>query len=234
MFILCIIFAPVLLLFLVSLITRRWQNKWKLYLVFGKKGSGKSTYLVKLAFKYLKKGYNVYTNMSDMMLPGVRLFDINLLGDFVPEKNSLLLVDEVGMIWDNRNFKNFKPSVRDFFKLQRHHKVIVYLASQTFDIDKKLRDLTDGMILNINLLNVFSLGKTIRRSVTLTESTSEAESRIAENLKFCAIWNWKLTYIPKWSKYFNSFVVPEMPSLPFKENLSNRAEQQLLDLDTHN
>lgn len=234
MIILCIIFAPVVLFLFVSLITRRWKNKWKLYLVFGKKGSGKSTFLVKLAYQYLKKGYTVYTNMDDLMLPGVRLFDINFLGDFVPEANSLLLVDEVGMIWDNRNFKNFKPSVRDFFKLQRHYHVIVYLASQTFDIDKKLRDLTDGMILNINILNVFSLGKTIRRSVTLTESTSEAESRIAENLKFCAIWNWKLTFIPKWSKYFNSFVVPDMPKLPYREILSKRAEQQLLDLDAEN
>ena len=41
--------------------------------------------------------------------------------------NSVLLVDEVGMIWDNRQFKNFKPEVRDWFKLQRHYRVKVYL-----------------------------------------------------------------------------------------------------------
>ena len=35
--------------------TRKYLNPYKLYLVFGQKGSGKSTYLVKLAKKHLKK-----------------------------------------------------------------------------------------------------------------------------------------------------------------------------------
>ena len=219
--------SPVFLVFIILLITKKWMNPYRLYLVFGKKGSGKSTYLVKLAIKYQKKGFIVYTNMPDMMVNGVRYFDIDNLGEFVPIAHSLLLVDEVGMIWDNRNFKNFKPSVRDFFKLQRHYKVITYLASQTFDIDKKLRDLTDGMILNVNVLNVFSIGKTIKRKITLTESTSEAESRIAEDLKFTPFWNWKYTYIPKWSKYFNSYEAPALPELPFKEIVCTDAKKQL-------
>lgn len=234
MIVLAIIFCPVLFVLIIGLITRKWRNPWKLFLVFGKKGSGKSTYLVKLAYKYLKKGFYVYTNMDDMMLPGVRWFNIDLLGEFVPEAHSLLLVDEVGMIWDNRNFKNFKPSVRDFFKLQRHYKVLVYLASQTFDVDKKLRDLTDGMILNINVLNVLTIGKTITRKITLTESTSEAESRIAENLKFRPFWNWKFTFIPKWAKYFNSFEVPELPKLPYREIVSREAQNQLETLSPSN
>lgn len=218
---LIVLFGPITCIFIILIVTRKWVNPYKLFLVFGKKGSGKSTYLVKLAIKYLKKKWYVYTNMPDMTVPGVRLFDIEQLGDFIPVQHSLLLLDEVGMVWDNRNFKNFKPSVRDFFKLQRHYKVICYMASQTFDVDKKLRDLTDGMILNLNVLNVLSVGKTIRRHVTLTESTSEAESRIAEDLKFQPIWNWKFTWIPKYAKFFNSFEVPAMPELPYKEILCN-------------
>lgn len=227
MTLLLIVFSPILLFLLIAFLTRKWRNPYKLFLVFGKKGSGKSTFLVKLAYRYLQKGWNVYSNMPDLMLSGVRLIDIDKLGDFVPEGHSVLLIDEVGMIWDNRNYKNFKLSVRDFFKLQRHYKVITFLASQTFDIDKKLRDLTDGMILNINVLNVFSVGKTIRRKITLTESTSEAESRIAEDLKFNPIWSWKFTFIPKWSKYFSSFQVPEMPLLPFDEIVCSNAVKQL-------
>lgn len=200
-----------------NLLTRKYINPYKLYMVFGKKGSGKSTYLVRQAKKYMKKGYSVYTNMTDCMLPGVRIFDVDDLGEFVPEANSCLLIDEVGMIWDSRNFKNFKPSVRDFFKLQRHYHVVCFLASQTFDIDKKLRDLCDGMILFTNVFNVFSLGRPITKRIVLTESTSEAESRISENLKFCPIWYWKITYIPKWIKYFNSFDVPDMPKLSYNQ-----------------
>lgn len=196
-----------------DLATRKYLNPYKLYLVFGKKGSGKSTYLVKLARKHLKKGWIVYTNMEELFMPGVRHFEIKHLGDFVPEAHSLLLLDEVGMIWDNRDYKTFKPQVRDFFKLQRHYHVKVYMASQTFDVDKKLRDLCDGMYLHSNFARVFTLGKRITRRVVITESTSEAESRISEDLKICPFWEWTLTYIPRWAKFFDSHAIPEKPHL---------------------
>ena len=199
--------------------TRKYLNPYKLYLVFGKKGSGKSTYLVKLAARHLKRGWLVYTNMDELFIPGVRHFEIQHLGDFVPEAHSLLLLDEVGMIWDNRDYKTFKPGVRDFFKLQRHYHVKVYMASQSFDVDKKLRDLCDGMFLHTNFMRVFTLGKRIVRKITITESTSEAESRIAQDLKICPFWDWTLTYIPKWAKYFDSHVIPDKPSLKYKEDV---------------
>ena len=197
--------------------TRKYLNPYKLYLVFGKKGSGKSTYLVKLAKQYLKrkKRWNIYTNMDELFIPGVRHFDIKHLGDFVPEADSLLLLDEVGMIWDNRDYKTFRPEVRDFFKLQRHYHVTVYMASQTFDVDKKLRDLCDGMFLHSNFMRVFTLGRRITRQVVITESTSEAESRISEDLKILPFWNWTLTYIPKYAKYFDSHSIPEKPHLKY-------------------
>lgn len=203
---------------LFDITTRKYLNPYKLYLVFGKKGSGKSTYLVKLAKKHLKKNWIVYTNMEELFMPGVRHFDIQHLGDFVPEAHSLLLLDEVGMIWDNRDYKTFKPQVRDFFKLQRHYHVKVYMASQTFDVDKKLRDLCDGMYLHTNFARVFTLGKRIVRKVVITQSTSEAESRISEDLKMCPPWEWTLTYIPRWAKFFDSHAIPEKPPLTYSED----------------
>lgn len=196
-------------------LTKKYLNPYRLYLIFGKKGSGKSTYLTKLACKYLKKGWTVYSNMPDLTVPGTRYIDIEELGDFVPEANSLLLVDEVGMIWDNRNFKNFKPSVRDFFKLQRHYKVIVYLASQSFDVDKKIRDLTDGMYLQQNVARVWTIGRKIRRQVTLTEPVGDMESKITESLKWCPFWDWTFTFIPAWAGKFDSRVIPEKPYLSY-------------------
>ncbi len=199
--------------------TRRYLNPYKLFLVFGKKGSGKSTYLVKLAKQHLKRGWIVYTNMEELFMPGVRHFNIQHLGDFVPEARSLLLLDEVGMIWDARDYKMFRPVVRDFFKLQRHYHVKVYMASQTFDVDKKLRDLCDGMFLHTNFMRVFTLGKRITRKVVIVESTAEAESRISENLAICPPWEWTLTYIPRWAKYFDSHAIPDMPKLEYKEDV---------------
>ena len=202
--------------FCYSLAVRKYKNPYKLFMVFGKKGSGKSSYLVRQAIRYQKKGYIVYTNMSDCCLQDIRIIDPDRIGDFVPVANSVLLLDEVGMLYDNRNYRNFKPSVRDFFKLQRHYKVICYLASQSFDIDKKLRDLTDEMFLISNVATAFSLVRPIRKTVTLTEATAEGESRIAENLKFRFFTSWRLYWIPSTIKYFESFKVPEKEELKYQ------------------
>ena len=180
---------------LYSFAVRKYKNPYKLFMVFGKKGSGKSSYLIRKAIEYQKKGYVVYTNMSDCCLDGVRIIDPDNLGDFIPVADSCLLLDEVGMLYDNRNYRNFRPAVRDFFKLQRHYKVVCFLASQSFDVDKKLRDLTDEMYLITNIATAFSLVRPIRKTVTLTEATAEGESRIAENLKFRFITSWRLYWI---------------------------------------
>ena len=202
--------------------TRKYLNPYKLYLVFGKKGSGKSTYLVKLARKHLKKGWIVYTNMEELFMPGVRHFEIKHLGDFVPEAHSLLLLDEVGMIWDNRDFKNFSTQVRDYFKLQRHYQHVVILASQTFDVDKKIRDLADEMYLVTKKLRVFSYAKKILRQTVLVEATGQSPSKIDENLVFDSLllfWAGarKFTFIPRYTKYFDSFKVPELKQRDFEK-----------------
>ena len=102
-----------------SFAVRKYKNPYKLFMVFGKKGSGKSSYLIRKAIEYQKRGYIVYTNMQDCCLDGVRIINPDQLGDFVPVADSCLLLDEVGMLYDNRNYRNFRPAVRDFFKLQR-------------------------------------------------------------------------------------------------------------------
>lgn len=86
-------------------LTQKYVNLYKLIFVFGKKGSGKSTLLTKLAYKYKKKGWKVYTTEK---LPGTlniddpkKIFDMNF-----PEK-SCIFIDEVSLIWDNRDFKKY-------------------------------------------------------------------------------------------------------------------------------
>ena len=189
-------------------LTRKYLNPYKLTMIFGKKGSGKSTLLTKLAIQYQKKGIPVY---STEKIPGTYLIDPEDVGYVHFPEGSVLLIDEVGMIWDNRNFKNFKPEVRDWFKLQRHRKIRVYLFSQTFDVDKKIRDLTDEMYLIEKKLRVFSYAKRINKRTVLNASTAESPSKLDEDLEFDSFllfWcgSRKFTYIPKYSKYFDSFV----------------------------
>lgn len=198
--------------------TRKYLNPYKLVMMFGKKGCGKSTLLTKLALSYQKKGVPVY---STIPISGCFLVNPDDIGFFDIPQNSVLLIDEVGMIWDNRNFKNFKNEVRDWFKLQRHHRVCVYLFSQTFDIDKKLRDLTDEMYLIENKFRVFSYSKRILKRLVLNQSTADSPSKIDENLVFDSLlFFWcgsrKFTFIPKYVKYFDSFCTPVLPEKSFE------------------
>lgn len=197
----------------------KYKNPFKLILIFGKKGSGKSTYLTKLAYKYQKKKWKVY---STEPIPGCYMINHDDIGFVEISENSLLLIDEIGMIWHARDFKKFKPEVRNWFKLQRHYKVKVVCASQVYDIDKSLRQLVDEMYLFKCIFNVFSYGKRINKKLVLTESTSEAPSTISEDLifdSFLLFWCGSriLTFIPKWSKYFDSFAAPKLKVVPFPQ-----------------
>lgn len=203
-----------------------YRNPYKLFMVFGKKGSGKSTLMCKLALKYAKRGRPVYCNTP---IPGTYYFDVDKIGFEGFPEDSVILIDEVGMIWDNRNFKTFKPEVRDYFKLQRHYKHTVYLFSQTFDVDKKLRDLTDNMYLIRNFFNCFTIARRITKTITIVHAGQgqETTANLADDMQFDSLllfWagTVKITYIPKYAKYFNSFDVPELPPgrcdyIPFPE-----------------
>lgn len=192
--------------------TRKYLNPYKLIFIFAKKGQGKSTLLTKMAIHHLRRGWEVF---STEPIPGCHLIAPEDIGYFEFPPHSLIVIDEIGMIWDNRNFKNFKPEVRDWFKLQRHRKCKVICASQSFDVDKKIRDLADDMFLLQKKFRVFSYGKRILKILDITEATGDSESRIVDNLKFDSIlWFWAgsrtLTFIPAWTKYFNTFAAPEL------------------------
>lgn len=207
----------VALLFIFSRYSKKFYNPYRLIMVFGKKGSGKTTYLTKKAIKHLKKGWNVYTNIEEMEVPGVRFIDANDIGNFVPENDSLLLIDEVGLVWHARDFKSFPKETRRFFKLQRHWRTLCYCASQSYDIDKSLRDVCDSLILVTCVANCISLARPIIKKVVLTEAQGDQESRISENLHFAPIWNWEWTWLPAWAGWFDSHSVPDAPKLPYIE-----------------
>ena len=195
-----------------------FRNPYKLYMVFGKKGSGKTTLITKMAIKYLRKGRTVY---STVPVPGTYGFDPKKIGQLQFEPNSVIFVDEVGMIFDNRDYKSFKGDTRDWFKLQRHYGCTVYLFSQAFDIDKKLRDLTDHMYLITNWFNCISVARKINRYIAIVHSDAgTGESHLADDMDFTpwftipfggAIFTW----IPAWVKYFDSFDAPVLPLQDF-------------------
>lgn len=195
--------------------TKKYCNPYKLIMIFGKKGCGKTTMITKLAKQHSKKGWLCFSTVE---VPFAHYISADFIGEYWFPENSVLFCDEVGMLWDNREYRSFKTSVRDWFKFQRHNKVKVYLFSQTFDIDKKLRDLTDAMYLLVNKFRVFSYGKKISKIIVLNKSSAEAPSTISEDLQFEPfLFFWlgtrTLTFIPFWSRYFDSHSRLDIPDL---------------------
>ena len=193
----------------------KYRNPYKLIMVFGKKGSGKTTFLTKTAIKAMRKGKTVYSTVE---VPGAHLFDVRQVGEYTFPHNSVVLIDEVGMIWDNRNYKNFRMDVRDYFKLQRQYKNTVYLFSQAFDIDVKLRNLTDSMYYCNCYMGFISVARKIKRNMVIVNPEGDSEARIADGLKFepllFSLFGSKsviFTFIPGWVKYFKSFNPKSLP-----------------------
>ena len=197
-------------------LSNKYNNPNKLIFIFGKKGSGKSTYMVYLMLKHLKKGWNVYTNMEDVNIPGVRIFPTDQLKSCAPDPHSVLFIDEGGLIWDNRGFKSFDKGYTEFFKLQRKYKCKVYINSQDFDIDKKIRQLTDSMVLMSSIAGCIGVIRPILRKVALVEASAQGESRIADNLRFGSLFSFRFLWLPSYFRYFDSFAAPWRPSVDFR------------------
>lgn len=200
-----LVFIIILILSMIVflLLTNKYLNPYKLIMIFGKKGSGKTTTLTKIALKELKRKRKVYSTVE---IPSTYLFNTDDIGSMTFEPNSTVLIDEVGMIWDNRDFKNFKPAVRDFFKYQRQYKLKIYLFSQTFDIDLKLRNLTDEMYLLSNCFRVFSVARRISKKITIKEC-ADGTSTLSDTYEFYPLLfgGLKFTFIPRYTSFYKSY-----------------------------
>lgn len=213
MFIFCSIWIAVILA--LGYCLKKYDNPYKLVFIFGKKGAGKSCYMVHEMLKLQKRGWNIYTDMKDIYIPGVRIISVSDLITGAPEPHSAIFLDEVGITMDNRNYKSFPAGLRDFFKYLRKMKCRLYMNSQAYDVDKKVRDTVDSMVLQTSLFNCISISRPIIRAVTLTESTAQADSRIADDLRFTSFFSWRVYWMPSYFKYFNSLEMPERPSMEY-------------------
>ena len=89
-----ILFYLILFLFIFYFIfdacTKSYLNPYKLIMIFGKKGSGKTTTLTKIAITDIRKGKKVY---STVKIPGTYYFNVSQIGIMTFEPNSTVLID---------------------------------------------------------------------------------------------------------------------------------------------
>ena len=160
----------------------------------------------------------VYTNFYCKGAERIKFSD---LGNYCI-RNSLIIIDEITLDADNRNFKSFPESVRDFFILHRHLGNDIIYATQSYElVDKKIRQLTQDLwYLNRSVvpgLRAFSYSKRIYREININEHTSE----LTLGYRFCNlierffVSNSKICFRAKYYKYFDSYD---------EAHLSNRRE----------
>lgn len=72
--------------------------------------------------------------------------DFDFLGKYHIQ-NSLILIDEISLVCDSRDFKNYSKQTKEFFALHGHYECDVIYASQGFeDTDKRIRNMTEIML----------------------------------------------------------------------------------------
>ena len=191
---------------------------------FGTPGCGKSTLLCKFAIKELrriKKGKSPYKHvLSNFYIKGCEKVDIHDLGRYEIE-NSLILLDEISMDADSRDYKNFSKSLRDFFILHRHVGNSIIYACQDYEkTDKVIRNLTfDLWYVHTSVVPIFkkfTIAKRIFRNININEFNSELTIgyRFAKLKEIFFTPAKKVCFRPLYYKYFDSFDKLNLDGLP--------------------
>lgn len=203
-FIITFVFCSAVLIW--HMLTRKYLSAYTFTLVFGKKGVGKSLSMQKDILKHQKHGWKVYAD-SNTSLKNVTMIDASKIHTYSFPRNSLIVIDEINLLWDNRDFKKFDKNIQDWFREQRKKGIKIIAYSQTFDCDKKLRDLTDRLAIQKKFMRVW----TVRRYYVKTPRIISAEeardtAKIADDyikvpLMFKGL---DITYIPKYVKCYDT------------------------------
>lgn len=191
--------------------------------IFGLPGSGKSLFLGLLADKALhgkplrlagvsfgafKKYDRVFTNFP---FSGAYKLDFDRLG-YVDMSKSLVLIDEIMMFADSRNFQTFGENLKFFFSQHRKMRIDVIYCSQAYDdVDKKIRNLTDSYYYISRWLLGYSVVKPIKAFFRVSEG------QISSGYDFGAPLNF---YWMRRKKYFKMIDTNYMVAAPQLEAYS--------------
>lgn len=127
-------------------------NYWGLHLFLGSFGGGKTISAVRRVYEICKrhKGVTVLTNLNLFNFPKdttiVKLVNSKQILD-LPDK-SIVLIDEIGSIFNSRDFAGSKKSVpKPVYQLIlqcRHRRIVLFGTVQRWNLlDKQLRDIAD-------------------------------------------------------------------------------------------
>lgn len=139
---------------------------------FGVPGSGKTTFAAWLARRDLKRGGKVWSNVP---ITGTYKLDPKVdIGRYMIE-NGRVIIDEAGIEYNNRDFKDFSKKSLYFYKYHRHYRLGIDIFSQGFDdMDKKIRTLAQKYyVVKKSIFPWFVYRKEIRKKVGINELSKD-------------------------------------------------------------
>lgn len=185
---------------------------YRLSIYFGVPGSGKTTMAAHLARKALKRGRKVYSNVP---MKGCYVIDKFDLGVY-DINNALVIIDEAGVDFNNRDFKAMTKDIIYFLKYHRHYKCDVVVFSQSHeDMDITFRRLAYRyFVMKKSMIPNFITCRRICRKIGIDELTNQ----IADKYAFVPWWLLGVKWIyakPLW-KMFDSYNTKQLKSKDFK------------------
>lgn len=179
------------------------------HMFFGPPGSGKTTVAVKIAQKYISQNVKVFTNFP---CKGAYQLDTTNLGTF-EYRDAVLLIDEAGIDFNNRNWKSFSQKTTEYVKLHRHYNTTLIFFSQGWDdCDKKIRTICTRYFY-LKKVGPFTLAREVCKKVGIDEMTKQIIDEYAKRSALFAH-GVRITYRPKYYKYFDSWEAPQLPAPP--------------------
>lgn len=180
-------------------------NPYTSELFIGHKGSGKTTHMAKTIQKYNKLGWKVFCNKS---MPGSYFIETSDIGRYKFPPNSLVIVDEAGIYFNNRKWKELGMGVIKYMKLSRHekNKLILYTQS-SHEIDVSFMRVCDKLHLISNWKQVIGKVRHLKYKQVLIPASDTAEARITDDLVAInpLLGGISFYLMPIYWKYFDSF-----------------------------
>lgn len=189
--------------------------------VMGLPGAGKTTFLTWCVLRALKdkpltagrfsfkrpigEERHYKRVFSNIPIDGTYQLNFDMLGKY-EFNDSLIVIDEAGSLCDSRNWKEFGTELRDFVNMHRHYHCDFIICSQSFDIDKKIRDRV-AQVFYLEKMGSFTAIRPVKKDWDFTSQPTECYEKAPPIAT---------TFLFRWLYYsaFDSFEAPELPKNP--------------------